>query len=69
MSIKPIAKIEEHRDDDGWHIWDEIDYYCPICKRHLKGYREEIGCVNCEVFFDWGNKKPEIEITKTIIWD
>lgn len=69
MIVKPIAKIEKHRDDDGWHEWDEIDYYCPICERHLKGYHEENGCVNCEVFFDWGHIKPEIVTMKAIVWD
>jgi len=69
MKIRPIARIEEHRDEDGWHVWDDIDYYCPACKRHLRGYNEENGCADCNIFFDWGKKKPKIVTTKSISWD
>lgn len=67
--VKPLAKIERHRDDDGWHEWEQINYYCPKCKKHLKGYNEEVGCDDCQIFFDWGSKKPEIVTTKVINWD
>lgn len=69
MKIKPIARIEKRRDDDGWHEWDEINYYCPKCKKQLRGYGKETGCAECELFFDWGNKEPKIEITKRVKWE
>ena len=66
--IRPIAKIEKNRDADGWHEWDEIEYYCPKCNRHLRGYGIEVGCPDCQIFFDWGDKVPEIVTVKSVAW-
>lgn len=65
---RPIARITKQRDANGWHEWDEIDYYCPKCKKLLRGYAAEVGCADCGIFFNWGKRRPEIETTKLIVW-
>lgn len=60
QKVKPIARIVDRRDGDGWHSWKGIDYYCPVCKKLLKGYGDPVGCVDCGIFFDWGNKEPKL---------
>lgn len=67
--FKPVAKIVERRDEEGWRTWEEIAYYCPKCGKRLHGYASTIGCADCEIFFDWGNAEPKIQrITKIIGW-
>jgi len=67
--LKPIAEIYKVTDEDGWHAWDAIRFRCPKCGRILSnGYGYENGCPDCEIFFDWGTRKPKILIEKTIEW-
>lgn len=67
-NMKPIAEIVRHTDADGWHKWDKIQFRCPKCRKILRGYKQQDGCKECQIFFDWGNREPEIVTTKTIRW-
>ncbi len=69
QKIRPVAKIVSCTDEDGFSIWDEIAYQCPICGKLIKhGYQGETACDACGTFYDWGNSKPTIEIAKTVKW-
>lgn len=66
--IRPRAEIEHKYNDDGWRDWYEIEYYCPICDRHIRGYKSDNSCDECGTFYDWGNSKPQIEVNRFIKW-
>lgn len=64
--IRPLAEIYTRRDEDGWHEWEDIRYKCPKCYKTIS--EEDIGCTNCEIFFDW-SKKASIRTVKEIVWE
>lgn len=66
--IKPLTAINKHYNDDGHASWYAIDYYCPICGRHIRFYESDNACNKCGTFFDWGKKEPIIETTRTVVW-
>ena len=66
MKIRPDAEIYRASDSDGWHEWDEIRYRCPKCNRIIQ--KQEVACVDCEVFFDW-SKTASIKVIKEIYWE
>ena len=68
VKLRPLAEIETKYNEDGWQSWDEIVYRCPKCRRKLRGWNSEVGCVNCGIFYGWGKREPKIVITKTIEW-
>ena len=68
MTFRPIAKIVQKSDEDGWHCSNVIEYRCPICYKILKGYKKQDGCIDCNIFFNWGDHEPKIVVTKNISW-
>ena len=66
MKIRPYAEIYTASDSDGWHEWDEIRYRCPKCNKIVR--EKEVGCADCEVFFDW-SAKARIRVVKEIVWE
>jgi hypothetical protein len=64
--IRPYAEMYKNRDEDGWHEWDDIRYECPSCHKIIE--EGDIGCTDCEVFFDW-SKKAKIQTVKKIVWE
>lgn len=66
---RPNAKIDFDFGNDGRDSKYYIQYTCPTCGRIIwYGYRSETACDQCGTFYDWGEKEPSIEITRTIDW-
>lgn len=64
--VKPDMRIVKRHDEDGWNEWQEIEYSCPLCHRVLRGWYTAVGCEDCGVFFDWGEKEPQILVINKI---
>ena len=66
--IRPRTVINEHFDMEFRNSFYAIDYYCPTCGKPIAFYKSDNACDKCGTFFDWGEHKPEIKITRTVAW-
>ena len=66
--IRPRTVINEHFDMEFKTSSYGIDYYCPVCGKPIAFYKSHNACDECGTFFDWGERKPEIKITRTVAW-
>ena len=64
--IRPDAEIHEAHDEDGRNFWKEVRYRCPKCRKIIS--EEQIGCEECEIFFDW-SEKAKIRTIRIIYWE
>ena len=67
--IRPSAKIVKKYDEDGWHSWYAIEYFCPTCGEYIgQRYKSYNACDRCGTFYDWGAREPRIETTRAVVW-
>ena len=67
--IRPMAKLAQRSDSDGWHsLWD-IDYFCPVCHRKIRDYKSDVACDECGTFYDWRSSSPEVITKNELVWD
>ncbi len=53
---------EDGRDPSGY----VIRYRCPSCNKVIR--ENDIGCVNCRIFFDW-SKKAKVKTGTALVWE
>ena len=67
--IRPVAIVEYSYGNDGRDAHHYIAYYCPTCGRTIPWYEYATACDQCGTFYDWGEKEPRIEITRSVKWE
>ena len=66
---RPRAEPYFSHGIDGWDSHWTIKFTCPTCGRWIfRGYKSETACDQCGTFYDWGDREPRIEITRTVDW-
>lgn len=66
--IRPSAYIVYSDGNDGRDGKYVIRYRCPTCNRTIQRYKAETACDECGTFYDWGDKEPQIKITRSVSW-
>ena len=66
-TVRPKAELngrKKYAEDD---LDYRIKYTCPICGKRIRGYRQEEGCSDCNILYDWGTSKPRV--VRAIRWE
>ena len=63
--VKNEIELESH-DQQYCPYPKDIRYKCPGCHKIIE--EGDIGCTDCEVFFDW-SRKAKIQTIKKIVWE
>ena len=65
--VRPWADYREDYGDDGrGSLRYIIRYRCPQCGKTIR--ENDIGCVDCRIFFDW-SKKAKVKTVTTLVWE
>ena len=67
--IRPVATIKYSYGNDGRDGDYYIAYSCPKCGRNIPWYESDTACDKCGTFYDWGKKRPRIQITRSVKWE
>ena len=64
--VRPYATFHEDYGDDGRAGMSiRIEYRCPNCMEPIR--ENEVGCLNCRIFFDW-SKKATVVTRRELVW-
>lgn len=66
--IRPKAEIKYNFGTDGRDDSYYIAFSCPTCGRRIGDYKGANACDECGTFYDWGDRKPKIVVTRSVEW-
>jgi hypothetical protein len=65
--VRPCADYQEYYGEDGRDDLSYIiSYRCPQCGKPIR--ENDIGCIDCKIFFDW-SKKAKVKTVTTLVWE
>ena len=67
MKIRPRVQLNGKKKYPKNDLDFRLKYTCPLCGKRIKGYKQEEGCDNCNILYDWGKEKPHV--IRRIKWD